>query len=74
MLDIVATFGPPRAAFYRIKSGSSPATADVLIMVLWSGDSVEAFMDDPAATRPLVTTLLSDFPVATVGYVAGIAV
>ncbi len=74
ILDIVAVFGPARAVFYRVKAGSSPAAADTVSVVLWSGDVIDATLDDAGATRPLVTTLLTDFPSALVGHIAGIAV
>ncbi len=74
VLDIVAEFGPARIVFYRIKAGSSPATADIVTLVLWSGDVIEATLDDPSATRPTVTALLTDFPMAAVGYLSGIAI
>ncbi len=74
VLDIVAVFGPARAVFYRVKAGSSPAAADVVTAVLWSGDVIDVTLDDASATRPLVTALLTDLPMAVVGHIAGIAV
>ncbi len=74
ILDLVGLLGPARLVFYRVKSGSSPATADVVTILLWSGDVVEGVLDDTSAVRPLVSTLLSDFPIAIEGHVAGIAI
>lgn len=74
VLAVVSTMGPARGVYYTIKSASSPPEAEIIIIILWSGDVIEANLQEQTAVRPHVSTLLSDFPMAVVGYVSGIVV
>ncbi len=74
ILNITSVMGPARLVAYKVAPGSSPPRADVIEVVLWSGDVIDGALDDPSVTKPLVSTVLSDFPAAMQGHIAGIAV